>query len=106
MFLQHGITHADIPALHAENRPELSLFVSGCAVEYKYLKQRYGYPEDVLRYLGLARFDLLGAEAPKRQILCFITWRSSLSHLSDEAFMATAYFRDISRFLSDVRLHR
>ena len=106
VFLQHGITHADIPALHAENRPELSLFVSGSAVEYEYLKQRYGYPEDILRYLGLARFDLLGAEAPKRQILCFITWRSSLSHLSDEAFMATAYFRDISRFLSDVRLHR
>lgn len=105
VFLQHGITRADIPALHAENRPELSLFVSGSAVEYEYLKQKYGYHEDILRYLGLARFDFLGKEAPKRQILCFITWRASLSHLSAEQFMETAYFRDISRFLSDMRLH-
>lgn len=106
VFLQHGITHANIPALHAENRPELSLFVSGSAVEYEYLKQHYGYHRDILRYLGLARFDLLGKEAPKRQILCFITWRASLSRLSAEDFIQTAYFRDISRFLSDMRLHR
>ncbi len=105
VFLQHGIIHADIPALHAENRPELSLFVSGSAVEYEYLKQNYGYPLDILRYLGLARFDLLGRETPKRQILCFITWRFSLSHLSAEEFMQTMYFRDVSRLLSDMRLH-
>ena len=60
VFLQHGITPANIPALHAETRPELSRFVSGSAVEYDYLKQHNGYHRDILRYLGLARFDLLG----------------------------------------------
>ncbi len=104
VFLQHGILHADIPALHAENRGELSLFVSGSAVEYAYLRAHYGYSPDVLRYLGLARFDLLKKEDAKRQILFFPTWRNTLTALSAEAFTKTAYYRDIFRFLQDERL--
>ena len=100
VFLQHGVTKDDIPALYAENT-SVDLFVCGAAPEYEFVKSRFGYPEGAVRYLGFARYDALHAAVPGRAILFMPTWRAELSALSPADFAKTGYFLAIRCVLSN-----
>ena len=88
-FLQHGITRADLPQLYGDAAPT-RLFVCGAKPEYDFIKERFGHPDGVVRYLGFARFDRLHDAKPGRQILVMPTWRSYLK--TKEQFLSSSYF--------------
>lgn len=104
IFLQHGITKNDVPALYARNT-DVDLFVCGAEPEWRFVLSRFGYSEQKVRYLGLPRFDLLHTARVKRQILFFPTWRSHLSPCSASEFFKSDYARSIDSVLRDVCLH-
>ena len=104
VFLQHGITKNDIPSLYAQ-RTEVLLFVCGAQPEYDFVRSRFGYMPDAVRYLGFPRFDLLMAARPARQILFFPTWRFSLAGMSAADFRRSAYARTVMAVLTDARLN-
>ena len=77
-FLQHGIIKDDLDWLYYKNT-KFKLFVCGAKPEYQYVKQKFGYPEKSVQYLGLARFDNLhNFKTNKKQILVMPTWRNWL----------------------------
>ena len=57
-FLQHGIITADLSFLYYPHT-KMSLFVTSTYDEWKYVNDRYGYPEGYVQELGLCRFDQL-----------------------------------------------
>lgn len=44
-------------------------------MEYEYIKQHYGYPEGIVQYTGLCRYDNLNEFQTKKQLLIMPTWR-------------------------------
>lgn len=74
IFIQHGITIGLIQSLMFENT-KADLFVCGAKPEYEYVKNKFGYPDGNVQYLGFARFDNLHENTTKNQILVMPTWR-------------------------------
>lgn len=74
VFIQHGITKELIPSLMYENT-NADLFVCGAEPEYEFVKNKFGYPDGNVQYLGFARFDNLHENTTKNQILVMPTWR-------------------------------
>ena len=103
VFLQHGIIHQMLPFLY-HSQMRLDLFISGARPEYELLTSSYGYPEGVIRYTGLARFDRLHDFRVKRQILVMPTWRRYLVGLKQEDFYASEYYRAWQSLLTDPQL--
>ena len=98
VFLQHGILKDDIPALYA-GQTNFDLFVCGAAPEFDFVRARYGYPDETVALLGMARYDALLSAKPKRQILLMPTWRAAFSSLSAEAFATTEFFCSLDTLL-------
>ena len=114
VFLQHGIIKDDMDWLHYENT-KMRLFVTSTEREYKFLCEKFGYPEGSIIKTGLCRFDNLHSFTVKpRQILLMPTWRSwiaaptsaskEIEDVSD--FRSTGYFRSWNAFLKSGRLAR
>lgn len=108
-FLQHGITHNDTPFIYYKNT-KMSLFVCGARKEYDYIRKAFGYPEGVVQFLGLARYDgLHDFDVKKNQILIMPSWRKTIAtpgrfqeHLdSEEKFVTTEYYRAWKGLLDD-----
>ena len=113
-FLQHGIITADLSFLYYPHT-KMSLFVTSTYDEWKYVNDRYGYPEGCVQELGLCRFDHLhDMKVKKNQILIMPTWRmyirneiSASDHeLEAQKFMETDYYRYWDALLKDERLIR
>lgn len=98
-FLQHGIIKDNIIGLHFKNAPK-RLFICGAYPEYQYVKETYGYPDGIVRYTGLARFDNLHNFETKKQILVMPTWRS----WCDTDFKNSEYFKCWNEFLNNQSL--
>lgn len=96
-FLQHGITHNDLPGLYAKNAP-MRMFVCGAKPEYEFVKANFGHPGEVVQYTGFARFDNLHDVSVKRQILVMPTWRMYIR--SEKDFLSSDYFRCWQSFLN------
>ncbi len=78
VFLQHGVILTDIEFLYYENT-KMDMFVTSTYREWEYVNSHYGYPEGVVKLLGLPRFDKLhDADVTPRQILIMPTWRDWL----------------------------
>lgn len=104
VWLQHGVIMNDMPQYHY-HRTHLDLLVCGARPEYDFISKTFGYPQGVVRYLGLARYDQLsGMSVKRRQILLMPTWRQWL--LNKEAFSSSKYLRTFASLLADGRLHR
>lgn len=103
VFLQHGVLTNDIPALYASHT-DLSLFVCSAETEYQFVRERFGYPEGVVRCPGLARFDLLTVSRPLRQILFMPTWRTALCGLPENVFAESSYFSAVNEVLKSKAL--
>ena len=107
IFLQHGVIKDEMQWLHRKNL-YLDLFVCGAKPEYDYIRETYGFPPDVPRYVGLARFDNLiraRQHETQRMILIMPTWRGS-HYPSGDAFQKTAYYQAFQSLLSSPRLHQ
>jgi len=103
IFLQHGIIKDDIKALHY-NKTQIDMFVCGAKPEYDYVAQKYGYPEGIVKYTGLARFDnLRKITTDKKQILLMPTWRSWLQY---EDFISSEFYHKYVDLLKCKSLHK
>lgn len=87
IFLQHGITKDRIEAFFYGNI-DVDLFVSGSAIEYRYIEENFGFPKDIVKYTGLCRYDNLFHYETKRQILIMPTFRMYIdrNHFEDSDY--------------------
>ena len=104
-FLQHGIIRNDMQFMKYPGL-KVDFFASGGKMEYDYLISEYGFPEGVIRYTGLCRFDnLLLGNNPSNEILVMPTWRGS-DYPRGERFYETLYYRTFQSLLENPRLIR
>lgn len=99
-FLQHGVIMNRVP-LTGRSAP-MRIFFCGAKPEYDFIHGEFGYPDGVVRYTGLARFDQWHDCTPKRQILVMPTWRSYLR--TEEQFRLSEYYAKWQGFLGNARL--
>lgn len=113
VFLQHGIIKDCLPQLFHE-RTNLDLFVCGAKPEYEYVKEKFGYTSEQVKYLGLCRYDNLLNNKTKKQILIMPTFRMQYYIEKDEKiidqkrneFVNSQYYKTYNKLLKDQRLIR
>ena len=112
LFLQHGVIKDDMDWLHYPSA-KISRFICGAYPEFRFIKERFGYPEGAVCYTGLCRFDTLhDFETDRHQILIMPTWRNWLVTRKDrlplfektDRIPETAYFKAWREFLESDRL--
>ena len=104
-LLQHGIIMNEMKWMWY---PQLRLdfFASGGKMEYDYLSSTFGFPEGVVQYTGLCRYDNLArANHPSNEILVMPTWRGS-TYPQGKQFYETPYYRQFQSMLNNPRLLR
>ena len=113
IFLQHGITLNDAKWLYYENT-KFNLFICGALSEYDFVKNKFGYMENNIKYFGFARFDNLHEikVVPKR-IVIMPSWREWLTNIVNSygnfeevgcEFAASEYFKRWNAFLNNEAL--
>ena len=103
IFLQHGIIKDEMQWMRYP-RLKVDFFASGGKMEYDYLASEFGFPEGVVRYTGLCRFDnLIRGKDPSGEILVMPTWRGS-DYPQGERFLNTAFYRQFQSLLNNPRL--
>lgn len=103
IFLQHGIIKDEMKWMRYPAM-KVDFFASGAKPEYDYLVSEFGYPEGVIRYTGLCRFDnLIRGKDPSGEILVMPTWRGS-NYPQGERFKETSFFRQFQSLLNNARL--
>lgn len=106
VFLQHGITQNDSPWIYYKNT-KFKLFVCGAKREYEYIKEKFGYPEENVQYLGFTRFDnLVDTKKESKQIVIMPTWRNWLGRetnklVKSEDFINTDYYKRYNSLLNN-----
>lgn len=112
IFLQHGITKDDADWLYYKNT-KMRLFICGAKPEYEFVKEKFGYPEDNVKYVGFPRFDELHNLTVKpKQILIMPSWRAWLNRKTDAyykfeydgIFEHSEYFKNWNSFLNNKKL--
>ena len=113
IFLQHGIIKDDMPWLYY-NETKMRMFVCSTEREWRYVSEKYGYPDGWVQKLGICRLDELHDDSAvkHRQVLIMPSWRSWIAaptSASDEIedvsdFKSTAYYKGWNSLLSDSRL--
>lgn len=109
IFLQHGIIINKNEWLFAD-RSRFKLFITSTKPETQYVKDNFGYPEDVIKLCGLPRFDNLHRkEIVRNRIVVMPTWRAwfTLPSAAKEGittnFLESDYYINWKAFLeSDV----
>ena len=111
-FIQHGITKELIPSLMYENT-KADLFICGSRPEYDFVKSKFGYKKENVKYTGFARFDNLHNFKEKNQILIMPTWRSWIQSTTwrndnieqcKEAFVKTEYYKVFNSLINNEEL--
>ncbi|MBR6259767.1 MAG: CDP-glycerol glycerophosphotransferase family protein [Oscillospiraceae bacterium] len=103
IFLQHGIIKDEMKWMRYPAM-KVDFFASGGKLEYDYLVSEFGYPEGVIQYTGLCRFDnLIRGNEPSDMILVMPTWRGA-DYPRGERFYETAFYRHFQSMLNDPRL--
>ena len=105
IFLQHGIIKDEMKWMRYPTL-KVDFFASGGKLEYDYLVSEFGFPERVVQYTGLCRFDnLIRGNEPAREILVMPTWRGS-DYPQGDRFYETAFYRQFQSMLENPRLLR
>ena len=105
VFLQHGVIRNNMKLMRYPGL-KVDFFVSGGRMEYDYLVSEYGFPEGVIQYIGLCRFDnLIRGNNPSNEILVMPTWRGS-DYPKGKRFYETAFYRHFQSLLENPRLLR
>lgn len=107
VFLQHGIIKDNIKWYHA-NEFHTDLFVCSAIEEYEYILNHYGHSKDIVRLLGMCRFDDFDRNnlCKKKQILFMPTWRSWLNECDENTFKDSQYCHQINKIINDVQLNQ
>lgn len=114
VFIQHGIIKEILPQLMYP-KVNFSTFVCGAKPEYEFVKDNFNFPNGVVKYLGLCRFDNLHNIKIKNQILIMPTWRQWFgmdgnNEMSEDEFLKSEYFirfnelinsRDFDKYLEE-----
>ena len=104
VFLQHGIMSNDLAFCHA-NRTDVDLFVCTAVPEYEFIKEVFGYNDDILCLSGLCRYDnLKRKESPTKKILFMPTWRWNLRTCGKRKFLQSEYFLTYNALLNNENL--
>ena len=105
IFLQHGIIKDEMKWMRYPTM-KVDFFASGGKLEYDYLVSEFGYPEGVIQYTGLCRFDnLIRGNDPSNEILVMPTWRGS-NYPQGEQFYETAFYQQFQSMLENPSLLR
>ncbi len=103
IFLQHGIIKDEMKWMRYPSL-KVDFFASGGKMEFDYLSSEFGFPEGVIQYTGLCRFDnLIRGNKPSNEILVMPTWRGS-DYPTGERFYETAFYRQFQSMLENPRL--
>ena len=113
VFLQHGITKDDLRD-DLGNHNNFSIFIAGAKPEYEYILENFGFTEDVVKYTGFARFDLLHDFTVKDQILLMPTWRQyimqpsleSSDEINEVQFLKTDYYKTYQSLINSKKLDK
>lgn len=104
VFLQHGMTRADIPLYHYENTA-YDLAIATNHREFDYLQAAFHYPPQNLAITGMARHDdLLQYTSDKKFILIMPTWRKKLINIPPERFKTSAFYKQYHSLLNNEQL--
>lgn len=101
VFLQHGIIKDYIPRLFGD-RVYVDLFCCGAKLEYDYICKNYRYPQGVVKYTGLCRYDNLTEFTKKKIVLVMPTWRS---YINRKTFEQSEYFITYKNLLTNKKVH-
>lgn len=104
IFLQHGIIKDDLTGLYYE-KTHLDLFICGALPEYNYILSNFHYPNNIVRYTGLARFDNLNRYKTDNYILVMPTWRVYLQTQTKKGFLDSEYYKNWNSLLNNLELH-
>ena len=99
--MQHGITQNRLETLFYGN-VDVDLFVSGSQIEFDYLTNTFCYPEGIIKYTGLCRYDNLLHFESKKQILIMPTFRM---YIDMTCFEESDYFKAYSAILENTMFH-
>ena len=113
IFLQHGIIKDDLPALYY-SKTHFDLFVTSTRQEYDFVVDRFGYPYERVKLLGLCRFDNLYLQQKTKTILVMPTFRKELAaqnrekpakEYEKEVFMDSLFYKGFSNLLDNEKLN-
>ena len=102
-FLQHGVIKDDLSMNVKRYDKDLSLFLTSSDLEKKSIfNGNYNYDKDVVKTLGLPRFDNLNNKTKRKTILFMPTWRDYIHNEND--LVNSEYYSLITSFLNNKRL--
>ncbi len=105
IFLQHGIIKDDISGWLNKYNMNLSLFITSSIKEYESIFENpYNYSKDVIKLLGLPRFDGLENEEDKKQIIFMPSWRRYLDDKSPQFISKTKFFKNFNSLINNEKL--
>lgn len=81
VYLTHGTLFGDLASMLCKPVKNIALFCTSTKMEREaLLKEEYGYSEDEVKVVGMARYDAYGNVTEKKKIVAFLpTWRSSIA---------------------------
>lgn len=104
-FLQHGIIKDDISPWLNKFSMNLSLFVTSSPKEIESVFDNpYHYNPDVVKLLGLPRYDGLENKEDKKQIIVMPSWRRYLTNKSKKYISNTEYFKRFNSLINNEEL--
>ena len=111
IFLDHGITYADVSEFYGKQNSGIDLFICGAKPEEDYVLDKFGYKLNEVAYTGFARFDGLHNFKTKKQILVMPTWRRDIynlkNHFENEKelfFKNSLYYKVFQSLFTNVNL--
>lgn len=113
VFLQHGVIKDNLPYVHYKNA-KFSMFTTSTKKEYEYVSQNFGYPDGIIKQVGLCRFDDLIDTSNGEIILVMPTWREWIAHHDNENkkvedtanFKNTEYYQKWNSLLNSNELYQ
>ncbi len=106
IFLQHGITKDYIRWL-TKSETSADLVICGAKPEYEYMKEKFGYCPEEIKYTGFARYDYLYNHRgiKNNMILLMPTWRTQMwKYKDDQEFLNSRYFKAYNNLINNEKL--
>lgn len=108
VFIPHGVTYLDSSDNYGKQKTSISLFLCAAKPEYEYIKEKFGYAEDEVKYTGFSRFDGYHDFNVKKQIVLMPTWRWDICYISkgktkvtDNHFIHSEYYKKFQSLLNN-----
>lgn len=98
VLLQHGVMVDDIEWYH-KSQCNVDLFITSAQKERNYIIEHFAQPVNIVKLLGLCRYDELNDVQSKNQILLMPTWRKYLTNKSNLYFEKSGYFKSFQELL-------